>query len=91
MSSKWEDSEPSLGSKWEKNSFAPSLGSKWETNTWEEKGAAKVAAASSPATQDTDARRKKKREIEVIAIFAGCPVFCILHTLYMMIIISCNV
>lgn len=69
INSKWEDSAPSLGSKWEKNSFAPSLGSKWETSTWEEKGGVSKGGISSetasPKAEDGDARRKKKREIEV--------------------------
>jgi len=69
INSKWEDSAPSLGSKWEKNTFAPSLGSKWETSTWEEKGGVSKGGISSetasPKAEDGDARRKKKREIEV--------------------------
>ena len=58
MKSKWEDSGPSLGSKWEESSAAPSLGSKWESTEPLKKNLESNSRSS-------DEKRKKKREIEV--------------------------
>jgi len=57
IKSKWEDSGPSLGSKWEE-STAPSLGSKWESSE-------PLKKTVESNTKSSDEKRKKKREIEV--------------------------